>query len=117
VRSPDRDDPWKRRTFFVRGEPALYQERSVKPRRLDATPRVWLELRRFIWCMATENPLFGQARIENALLPKRPPGSPRGDRRWSTFLRERDRRMRRLRHCNGSVSPEAADQGLRNHSG
>jgi putative transposase len=53
--------------------------------------------------MATENPLWGQERIANELLvklglrvsprtvakymPKRPPGTPRGDQRWSTFLK------------------------------
>jgi transposase InsO family protein len=53
--------------------------------------------------MAEENSLWGQERIANELLvklgirvssrtvakymPKRPPGSPRGDQRWSTFLK------------------------------
>ena len=53
--------------------------------------------------MAAENLLWGQERIANELLiklgirvsprtvskymPKRPPGQPRGDQRWSTFLR------------------------------
>jgi putative transposase len=53
--------------------------------------------------MATENPLWGEERIANELLvklgirvsprtvgkymPKRPPGQPRGDQRWSTFLK------------------------------
>ena len=53
--------------------------------------------------MATENPLWGEERIANELLlklgvrvsprtvrkymPKRPAGCPRGDQRWSTFLR------------------------------
>jgi transposase InsO family protein len=53
--------------------------------------------------MAGENPLWGQERIAYELLlklgirvshrtvakymPKRPPGFPRGDQRWSTFLR------------------------------
>ena len=52
--------------------------------------------------MATENPLWGEERIANELLvklgvrvsprtvrkymPKRPPGRPRGDQRWATFL-------------------------------
>jgi transposase InsO family protein len=53
--------------------------------------------------MATENPIWGEERIANELLlklglkvsprtvrkymPRRPPGRPRGDQRWSTFLR------------------------------
>ena len=53
--------------------------------------------------MAVENPLWGEERIANELLiklgirvsprtvgkymPKRPPGRPRGDQRWSTFLK------------------------------
>jgi len=57
--------------------------------------------------MATENPLWGEERIGNELLlklglrvsprtvrkymPKRPPGHPRGDPRWSTFLRNHAR--------------------------
>ncbi len=50
--------------------------------------------------MASENPLWGEERIANELLvklgicvsprkymPVRPPGHPRADQRWSTFLR------------------------------
>jgi putative transposase len=134
---------------FLRRQLALYQERGVKPRRVDAAARVslallsrlfdwrdalvvarpetlirwhragwrlfWrvksrpgrppipLELRQLIRRMATENPIWGEERIANELLlkpglrvspravrkymPKRPPGRPRGDQRWSTFLR------------------------------
>ncbi len=66
-------------------------------------PPIPLELRQLIRRMATENPLWGEERIANELLlklglrvsprtvrkylPKRPPGRPRGDQRWSTFLR------------------------------
>jgi transposase InsO family protein len=133
--------------FLCRGL-ALYQERGVKPRHVDAATRVslallsrmfdwrgalvvvrpetlirwhraswrlfWrcksrpgrppipLELRQLIRRMATENPLWGEERIANELLlklglrvsprtvrkymPKRPPGRPRGDQRWSTFV-------------------------------
>jgi len=135
--------------LFLRRELALYQERGIKPRRIDAATRVsltvlsrlfdwrdalvvvrpetlirwhragwrlfWriksrpgrppipLELRRLIRRMATENPIWGEERIANELLlklglrvsprtvrkymPKRPPGRPRGDQRWATFLR------------------------------
>ena len=66
-------------------------------------PPIPAELRALIRRMATENPLWGEERIANELLlklglrvsprtvskymPKRPPGRPRGDQRWSTFLR------------------------------
>ena len=57
--------------------------------------------------MATENPLWGEERIANELrlklglgvsprtvrkyMPRRPAGRPRGDQRWSTFLRNHAR--------------------------
>ena len=66
-------------------------------------PPIPLELRSLIRRMAAENPLWGEERIANELLvklgirvsprtvgkymPKRPPGRPRGDQRWSTFLK------------------------------
>jgi transposase InsO family protein len=66
-------------------------------------PPIPLELRKLIRRMAAENPLWGQEKIANELLvklgirvsprtvakymPKRPSGQPRGDQRWSTFLR------------------------------
>jgi len=62
-----------------------------------------MELRELIRRMALENVLWGEERIANELLlklgvrisprtvrkymPRRPPGRPRGDLRWSTFLR------------------------------
>jgi hypothetical protein len=64
------------------------------------TSAIPLELHQLIRRMATENPLWGEERIANELLlkfglrvsprtvrkyqPKRPPGRPRGDQRWST---------------------------------
>jgi len=66
-------------------------------------PPIPLELRQLIRRMATENPLGGEERIANELLvklgirvsprtvrkymPMRPPGQPRGDQRWSAFLK------------------------------
>ena len=66
-------------------------------------PPIPVELRSLIRRMAAENPLWGQEKIANELLvklgirvsprtvakymPKRPEGGPRGDQRWSTFLR------------------------------
>jgi transposase InsO family protein len=138
---------------LLRRQLALYRERDVKPRRVDAATRLslallsrlfdwrdalvvvrpetlirwhragWrlfrrlksrpgrppipLELRQLIRRMATENPIWGEERIANELrlklglrvsprtvrkyMPKRPPGRPRGDRRWSTFLRNHAR--------------------------
>ena len=135
--------------LVLRRQLALFKERGVKPRRIDAATRLslaWLsrlcdwrscvlvvrpetvvrwhragwrlfwryksrpgrpsipvELRQLIRRMATENPLWGEERIANELLvklgirvsprtvgkymPKRPPGQPRGDQRWSTFLK------------------------------
>ena len=62
-----------------------------------------MELRALIRRMARENPVWGEERIASELLvklgiqvsprtvrkymPKRPPGQPRGDQRWSTFLK------------------------------
>ena len=62
------------------------------------------ELRSLIRRMAAENPLWGEERIANELLvklgirvsprtvgkymPKRPLGQPRGDQRWSSFLKK-----------------------------
>jgi len=135
--------------LFLRRQLALYIERGVQPRRVDAATRVSLavlarlfdwrgalvvvqpatmirwhragwrllwrmksrpgrppipkELRELIRRMARENVLWGEERIANELLlklgirisprtvrkylPKRPPGRPRGDLRWSTFLK------------------------------
>jgi putative transposase len=145
---------WSRRSIqaenlLLRRQLALFKEREVKPRRIDAATRLslaWLsrlcdwrscvivvrpetivrwhragwrlfwryksrpgrppiplELRQLIRRMASENPLWGEERIANELLvklgicvsprtvrkymPVRPPGHPRGDQRWSTFLR------------------------------
>jgi putative transposase len=66
-------------------------------------PPIPLELRQLIRRMAMENFLWGEERIANELLlklgirvsprtvrkymPKHPPGPPRGDQRWATFLR------------------------------
>src|SRR3989441_7013026 len=135
--------------LVLRRQLALFKERGVKPRRIDAATRMslaWLsrwcdwrsclivvrpetvvrwhragwrlfwryksrpgrppiplEMRQLIRRMASENPLWGEERIANELLvklgigvsprtvrkymPKIPPGRPRGDQRWSTFLR------------------------------
>ena len=66
-------------------------------------PPIPAELRALIRRMATENPLWGEQRIASELLvklgirvsprtvqkymPKSPAGQPRGDQRWSTFLK------------------------------
>ncbi len=70
-------------------------------------PRIPLELRALIRRMAGENPVWGEERIASELLvklgirvsprtvrnymPKRPDRQPRGDQRWSTFLRNHAR--------------------------
>ncbi len=135
--------------MFLRKQLALYQERQVKPRRIDAAtrialvfllkrfkwrpalvivqpatlvrwhrqgfrlfwrwksrhgrPRIPIELRQLIREMARDNVRWGEERIANELLlklgirvsprtvrkymPKRPGRGPRGDQRWSTFVR------------------------------
>jgi transposase InsO family protein len=135
--------------LFLRRQLALYIERGVKPRRIDAATRIALtvlsrlfdwrdalavvspatlirwhragwrlfwrmrsrpgrppippELQALIRRIANENPSWGEERIANELLlklgirvsprtvnkylPRRPRGRPRGDLRWSTFLR------------------------------
>jgi len=66
-------------------------------------PPIPLEVQKLIRRMANENPSWGEERIANELLlkldirvsprtvnkylPKRPTGRPRGDMRWSSFLR------------------------------
>ena len=181
--------------LFLRRQLALYVERGVKPRRIDAATRVSLallsrlfewrsalvvvrpqtlirwhragfrlfwrcksrpgrppiptELRQLIRRMALDNPLWGQERIANELLVKlglhvsprtvrkympKPVGRPRGDQRWSTFLKNHaqaivacdffvtvastfrllyvlvvmEHRSRRLIHCNVTAHPTSA---------
>src|SRR6266478_3185971 len=71
---------------------------SARPRRSIEAENLLLRRQ-----MAIENRLWGEERIANELLlklgirvsprtvrkymPKRPPGHPRGEQRWSTFLR------------------------------
>jgi putative transposase len=98
---------WRSCLVVVRPETVLRWHRAgwrlywrCKSRR--GRPPIPLELRQLIRRMATENPLWGEERIANELLlklglrvsprtvrkymPTRPPGRPRGDQRWSTFL-------------------------------
>src|SRR6476659_7184708 len=72
-------------------------------------PPIPMELRELIRRMARENVSWGEERIANELLlklgvrisprtvrkylPERPPGQPRGDLRWSTFLKSHARRI------------------------
>jgi putative transposase len=113
-------------------------------------PPIPRELRALIRRIATENPSWGEERIANELLlkigirvsprtvnkylPRRPRGQPRGDLRWSTFLRLHaqgiiacdffvavtatfrllyvfvviEHRSRRLIHCNVTAHPSSA---------
>src|SRR5229473_1234204 len=112
-------------------------------------PSIPLEIQALIRRMANENPSWGEERIANELLvkldiqvsprtvskylPRRPRGRPRGDLRWSTFLRLHaqgiiacdflivvtatfrllyvlvviEHRSRRLIHCNITAHPSA----------
>lgn len=77
----------------------LFWRLKSRPRRPEISAPIQALIRR----MASENPLWGEERIANELLlklgirlsprtvrkypPRRPRGRPRGDLRWSTFLR------------------------------
>jgi len=103
---------WRDALVVVRPETLIHFRRAgwrlfwhIKSR--PGRPLIPLELRQLIRRMASENPLWGEERIANELLlklglrvsprtvrkymPKRPPGRPRGDQRWSTFLRNHAR--------------------------
>ena len=113
-------------------------------------PRIPAELRALIREMALNNPSWGEERIANELLlklgiqisprtvrkymPKDPRGQPRGDQRWSTFVRNHasaivacdfcvvvtatfrllyvlvviEHQTRRIVHCNVTIHPTAA---------
>ena len=113
-------------------------------------PRIPKQVQDLIRRMGSENPTWGEERIANELLlrlgiqvsprtvrkylPPRPPGRPRGDLHWSTFLRLHaqgiiacdfmvvvtatfrllyvfviiEHRSRRLVHCNVTAHPTAA---------
>jgi hypothetical protein len=124
----------------------LFWRLKVRPGR----PPILQQLQALIRRMANENPSWGEERIANELLlklgiqvsprtvrkylPRRPPGRPRGNLRWSTFLRLHaqgiiacdfllvvtatfrllyvfvviEHRSRRLIHCNVTNHPSAA---------
>jgi len=113
-------------------------------------PQIPQQIQALIRRIANENPLWGEERIANELLlklgirvsprsvskylPRHPRGRPRGDLRWSTFLRVHaqgliacdffiavtatfrllyvfvviEHRTRRLVHCNVTAHPSAA---------
>lgn len=99
---------WRSSLTVVRPETVIRWHRAGwrllwRYRSRPGRPRIPLELRQLIRRIATDNPLWGEERIANELLlklgirvsartvrkymPKRPPGRPRGDQRWVTFLR------------------------------
>ena len=143
------DESVRAENLMLRRQLAMFIERGIRPRRIDAATRASLAVltRLFDWRsalvvvqpativrwhhagwklfwrmksrpgrppiarepqvlirrMGEENPIWGEERIANELLlklgvrisprtvrkylPKRPPGQPRGDQRWSTFLK------------------------------
>ena len=104
---------WRSCLVVVRPETVLRWHRAGwrlfwRCKSRSGRPPIPMELRQLIRRMAMENPLRGEERIANELLsklgvrvsprtvrkymPKRPPGRPRGDQRWSTFLRNTPRR-------------------------
>jgi len=124
----------------------LFWRLKSRPGRPRIPPKIQALIRR----IANENPLWGEERIANELLlklgirvssrtvskylPRHPTGRPRGDLRWSTFLRLHaqgiiacdffvavtatfrllyvfvvlEHRSRRLIHCNVTAHPSAA---------
>jgi transposase InsO family protein len=145
---------WRDALVVVRPETMLRWHRAgwklfwrLKSR--PGRPPIPLEIQTLIRRMANENPSWGQERIANELilklgiqvsprtvrkyLPRRPRGRPRGDLRWSTFLRLHaqgiiscdflvamtatfrllyvfvviEHRSRRLIHCNITAHPSA----------
>jgi hypothetical protein len=99
---------WRDALVVVRPETLIRWHRAGwrlfwRIRSRPGRPPIPLELRQLIRRMATESPFWGEGRIANELLvklglrvsprtvrkymPKRPPGHPRGDQRWATFLR------------------------------
>jgi len=99
---------WRSCLMVVRPETVLRWHRAGwrlfwRCKSRPGRPPIPLELRQLIRRMAIKNPLWGEERIANELLlklglrvsprtvrkymPKRPPGRPRGEQRWSTFLR------------------------------
>src|SRR6266404_5253044 len=119
--------------LFIQRQLALYLERGVKPRRIANEHPSWGEER-----IANELLLMVGIRVSprtvNKYLPRRPRGQPRGDLRWSTFLRLHaqgiiacdflvaatatfrllyvfvviEHHSRRLIHCNVTAHPTAA---------
>ncbi len=99
---------WRASLVVVRPETLLRWHRAGfrllwRLKSLPGRPAIPVGLRELIRRMAAENPLWGEERIANELLlklglrvsprtvrkymPKVPPGRPRGDQRWATFLR------------------------------
>jgi transposase InsO family protein len=130
--------------LFLRRQLALYVERGVKPRRIDTATRLSLAFlsRWFAWrsALVVVRPetlirlgLRVSPRTVRKYLPPPPPGRPRGDQRWSTFLQNHARAIvacdffvavtstfrvlyvfiviehhsRRLIHCNVTAHPSA----------
>ena len=99
---------WRDALVVVRPDTLLRWHRSAwrmlwRLRSRPGRPALPVQLQGLIRRMATENPLWGEERIANELLlkfgirvsprtvrkymPRRSPGRPREDLRWSTFLR------------------------------
>ena len=99
---------WRDALVVVQPDTLLRWHRSAwrmlwRLRSRPGRPALPVQLQGLIRRMATENPLWGEERIANELLlklgirvsprtvrkymPRRSPGRPRGDLRWSTFLR------------------------------
>ncbi len=146
---------WRQALVVVRPETLLRWHRKAwkllwRLKSRPGRPPIPGELQRLIRRMALENPRWGEERIANELLlkldirvsprtvrkymPRHPPGRPRGDLRWATFLHLHaqgilacdfliaitanfrmlyvfvviEHGTRRLVHCNVTAHPSAA---------
>ena len=146
---------WRDALVVAQPETLLHWHRSAwrmlwRLKSRPGRPAIPAQLQGLIRRMATVNPVWGEERIANELLlkfgiqvslrtvrkymPRRPPGRPSGDLRWSTFLRLHaqgilacdfclaitanfrmlyvfvviEHGTRRLVHCNVTAHPTAA---------
>jgi putative transposase len=102
--------------LFLRRQLALFMERGVQPRRMWGEERIANEL-------LVKLGIRVSPRTVGKYTPKGPEGEPRGDQRWSTFLKNHARAIlacdffvavtATFRLRMSAWSPNTADAGLR----